>query len=360
MASTNTFWMAAPWDDYGQNAIFNSVANEGERAPFLFLGWDSAWYLSITAKSYVFSDQSFAFFPALPLFSWLLNLIVQNPVYALIAVSLISGVLWIPIFQLVAEQYTKKTTALVVTLLFASFPYVFLFTTVAYSEGLFLLSTLSAWYFIKKEKIASSSLSAALATLSRVPGLLLLMPMLIEHFWKRPHSTNFKSKRNIFYFSIPFQAFFAWVFYVRILSNDWFAFGNRVAWNGMQSFRVLIFDVLPKSGIQGVVEMISQHWPFSFMWIPFLLVSPILIYAVIKMEKSLAAYSIVYVSFVLLFGAVDSIPRFFSFCFPLWLAVGIMLFRRRNAKLAVPVIFVLFGVLSVYLWQNFLNGIFIA
>src|SRR3990170_35894 len=117
MASTNTFWMAVPWDDYGQNAIFNSVANEGERVPFLFLGWDSAWYLSITAKGYVFSDQSFAFFPALPLFSWLLNLIVQNPVYALIAVSLISGVLWIPIFQLVAEQYTSKSTALVVTLL---------------------------------------------------------------------------------------------------------------------------------------------------------------------------------------------------------------------------------------------------
>ena len=360
MASTNTFWMAVPWDDYGQNAIFNSVANEGERAPFLFLGWDSAWYLSITAKSYVFSDQSFAFFPALPLFSWLLNLIVQNPVYALIAVSLISGVLWIPIFQLVAEQYTSKSTALVVTLLFASFPYVFLFTTVAYSEGLFLLSTLSAWYFLKKEKIALSSLSAALATLSRAPGLLLLMPMLIEHFWKRPHSTNFKSKRNIFYFSIPFQAFFAWVFYSRVLSNDWFAFGNRVAWNGMPSFRVLIFDMLPKSGIQGFIEKIFQQWPFTFMWVPFLLVTPILIYAVIKMEKSLAAYSTVYVLSILLFGAVDSIPRFFSFCFPLWLAVGIMLFRRRNAKLAVPVIFVLFGVLSVYLWQNFLNGIFIA
>ena len=128
----------------------------------------------------------------------------------------------------------------------------------------------------------------------------------------------------------------------------------------MPSFRVLIFDMLPKSGIQGFIEKIFQQWPFTFVWIPFLLVTPILIYAVIKMEKSLAAYSTVYVLSILLFGAVDSIPRFFSFCFPLWLAVGIMLFRRRNAKLAVPVIFVLFGVLSVYLWQNFLNGIFIA
>jgi Gpi18-like mannosyltransferase len=352
--------MAVPWDDFGQNAIFNSVANQGNKVPFLFLGWDSAWYLSIAAKGYLFSDQSFAFFPGLPLLSWLLNIIVQNPAYALITLCLIFGVLWIPVFQLVAEQYMTRATAFVVTLFFASFPYVFLFTTVAYSEGLFLFSTLLAWYFFKKERLGLSSLSAAMATLSRVAGLLLLLPMLIEHFRKRSHSATFFSKRGVFYFSIPFQAFFAWLYYSKVLSGDWFAFGNRIAWNNLPSFSVLIFDVLPKSGIQGFLNQSFMQRPFTFAWIVFILIMPALFYAVIKMEKSLAVYSFTYVFIVLLGGAVDSIPRFLSFCFPLWLATGLMLFRNRRAKLVVPAIFVLFSAAGVYLWQNFLNGVLIV
>ncbi len=360
MGSTNTYWMAEPKYDLGQNTIFTMLANQGTRVPFLFLGWDSAWYLSISAKGYLFSDQSFTFFPGLPLLTWLLNMILQNPANAIVAICLVSGLFWIPVFQLVAEQYMTRATAFVVTFFYASFPYVFLFTTVAYSEGVFLFSTLLAWYFFKKEKLASSSISAALATLLRVPGLLLLLPMLIEHLRKRPHPANFKFKRNIFYFSLPFQAFFSWVLYSRVLSGEWFAFGTRMAWTGMLPFSILMFGVLPKSGIQGFLDHILIQVPFTIAWIPFILVMPVFIYAVIKMEKSLAVYSAIYVFVVLIGGAVYSIPRFLSFCFPLWLAGGLMFFRNRRAKLVFPLIFVLSSIISVYLWQNFLNGLFIA
>jgi len=361
MASADTYWMAGPKDHYGQNDIFKSVATQGIKWPFLFLGWDSAWYLSITAKGYIFSDQSFAFFPGLPIFSWLLNLIMQNPAYAMVIFSFVIGVLWIPVFQLVAEQYANKSTALAVTLLFASFPYVFLFTTVAYSEGLFLFFTLCAWYFFKKGKLLPSSLSTSVATLSRVPGLLILLPMLIEHIRKRPHPINSVAIRNISYFSIPFLSFFAWLLYCKILSNDWLAFMTRSAWTSMTSFRSLIFEILPTSGVQGFLDEIFKQWPFSFAWVPFVLVTPLLIYVVIKMEKSLAVYSTVYVLYILfLAGALDSIPRLFSFCFPMWLATGLMFFKGKKSKFAIPAIFALFCAVGVFLWLNFLDGIFIA
>jgi hypothetical protein len=148
--------------------------------------------------------------------------------------------------------------------------------------------------------------------------------------------------------------------YSKIIINDWFAFGTRSAWTGMTQFRVFIFEALPTSGIQGFLIEIFERWPFTFAWVPFILATPFLIYAVVKMEKSLAAYSIVYVLAVVLIGALDSVSRFLSFCFPLWLAAGLLIFKSRKSKFAVPIIFVLFSAISVYLWQNFLNGIFIA
>lgn len=120
-----------------------------------FFGWDSAWYLSIVEKGYAFSNQSYAFFPGLPILSWLLNLVLQNSVLTLVVITTFFDVLWIPIYQLVAEIYLDKSKALKSTLLYALFPYVSLFTTVTYSEVLFLFSTLSAWYFFKKQKLFS-------------------------------------------------------------------------------------------------------------------------------------------------------------------------------------------------------------
>jgi hypothetical protein len=44
----------------------------------------------------------------------------------------------------------------------------------------------------------------------------------------------------------------------------------------------------------------------------------------------------------------------------LWLAAGLLIFKSRKSKFVSPIIFVLFSTISVYLWQNFLNGVFIA
>ena len=188
VGSFGTFWVGTNTLPEIQNQIFQTSTLANGSWLSVFLGWDSAWYLSILNSGYNFSTQSYSFFPGLPLFSSLFNSFIQNSAVSLIICSLFFGILWVPIYQLVAEMYLNKKAAFLSTLLFALSPYVFLFTTVAYSEGLLLFWVLSAWLLFKKDKVALASASAAVAVLSRAVGIIIIIPMILETIKnKKPH-----------------------------------------------------------------------------------------------------------------------------------------------------------------------------
>ncbi len=293
--SSETYWMKVNWGADEQNSIFRSLAEQGFRWPFLFLGWDSAWYFSISAKGYAFSDQSFAFFPGLPLFSWLLNLILQNSAYSLVIFTSIIGVLWIPVYQLIAEDHMDRQTALKATLFYAALPHVFLFTTVAYAEGLFLLFTLISWRLFKRGRLIPSLLAASIATASRSPGLLIVLPMLIKS-WSKGRRNRGVTPRRILCFAIPFLSYLVWLIYSGIMAGSWYAPGTRTAWNDLYTLRGFI------SGIFAGGNTLQLGEPFG-LWISwlaptpgliFLAVLPFSIYYLFKLDRALAAYSTVY------------------------------------------------------------------
>jgi hypothetical protein len=132
--SMNVGALGTFWSDptrvfsWPQNTVFLQNAGFGQ-FPFVFLGWDSAWYLSIMERGYAFSLQSYTFSPGLPFFGGLLNIALQNPLVSIVVPSLVFGVLWIPLYQLVAERYMSRQTALASAVLFAFSPYLFLFSS---------------------------------------------------------------------------------------------------------------------------------------------------------------------------------------------------------------------------------------
>lgn len=367
MDSSQTFWMTVePWSE-GQNEVFGSVVDSGQRWPFLFLGWDSSWYLSILVKGYGFSSQSYAFFPGLPLFSWILNAFVQNPAVTLVVFSSFVGLLWVPVFQLVAEEYFDGSRALQLTLLYALSPYVFLFTTVAYSEGLFLLSTLGAWYFFSKRRTLFAVVLASVAAVSRPPGILILLPMLIMTIRGRNgNSETFGKWRSLFYFSVPVLSFVAWLLYCRLTIGDWFASFDRSGWNEMYSFASFVFRVLPSRGVQVLWET-DVIWPFVYAsWVIIALISLLVVVAVFliralfRFDRALALYSIVYLLGVFAFGGTASVPRFVSFIFPVWLPFALKLAGGNRSYMLTVVVCASFYLAGLFLWSIFLNGQFVA
>jgi Gpi18-like mannosyltransferase len=351
-----TFWVGADAYDTLQNQIFQTSTFTNSKWLTVFLGWDSAWYLSILNSGYSFSMQSYSFFPGLPLFSSLFNFFTQNPAVSLISCSLTFGILWVPIYQLVAELYINKKAAFISTLIFALSPYVFLFTTVAYSEGLLLFWVLSAWLLFKKGKTTLASASAAVAVLARVVGILIIIPMIIETIkTKKPHKVH-----DIVLCCLPSAAFLAWLCYGQATANDWLALIHTTEWHDMYSFRELIFTIMPQTGFQALLEVPASSWFTALSVWASIIFPPFIIAEMAKNTKSMMAYSLAYFVGALVFGAMLSLPRFMSILFPLWFALMARLSINKTSVTAVALVLFVFFICGIYLWINFLNGAFIA
>jgi hypothetical protein len=107
------------------------------------------------------------------------------------------------------------------------------------------------------------------------------------------------------------------------------------------------------------LETVYQ-WPYSGAWILFLLAVPVMLYLLFKMDKWLGLYSAAFLVAVLVGGGMLSIPRFVSFIFPLWLALGLRVFKSDKSKYVLPVITGLSLLIGMLLWLAFVQGEFIA
>lgn len=356
VGSVGTFWTGNNILMHPQNQIFLLNTIKTDRWLNVFLGWDSAWYLSILTKGYAFSSQSYSFFPGFPLFGGFFNLFFGDPVVSLVFCSLFFGVLWVPIYQLVAEFYMSKKAALLSALLFALSPYAFLFTTIAYSEGILLFFVLTSWYFFKKGKIAFASALACVAALSRVVGILIILPMLIETLKsKSPHR-----RRNILLICLPILSFFVWLAYGQVTANDWLALIHTTEWTDLYSFQGLLTNIVPLKGFHAFLEVPFQHWLTPFAIWGSIILPPFLIAKTFKTERSLASYSLAYFIGALVFGALVSIPRFIAVIFPLWIALTAKIKPNKKSTIGIIIVLILFFTIGVDLWITLLNGYFIA
>ena len=361
IGNTDSYWMRAGSGGEGQNEILQLWSSQESRWLYLFLGWDSSWYLSISAKGYAFSTQSYAFFPALPLFTWLLNSLFQNPLLAIVFVSISTGIAWIPLYQLAIEEYVGKSNAPLATLLYATSPYVFLFTTVAYSESFFLLATIGAWYSFKKKKTPLAIAFASLAIVSRPTGIVILLPMLAEISQTHRHTGAPLRLQDFLYLAVPLATFFSWLLYCRIMINDWIAPFDRSAWDDWVALFGILFKIIPKGELSTLLG--SLRMSFTVYQLPcalFLPLSALLIRQLARADRKLAIYSTAYFIGIVAFGSLASLPRFASFLYPMWIPAVKKLGRSRNPVPVTVLICISFFLSSLLLWSGFLNGQFIA
>jgi hypothetical protein len=363
VGAAGTFWSdPSRVFNWEQNKALLQPTGIVGKWPLVFVGWDSAWYLSIINRGYVFSPQSYTFMPGLPFSGYLFNLVIQDPLLAIAICALTFGVLWVPFYQLIVEDYIGKRAALISALLLAFSPYLFVFTTVAYGEGLFLFFTLSGWYLFKKSKNAGSSLLGGVAALTRVMGILLVLPMLYSSIrQKDPNKT-----RKIILSVLPVAAVAIWLGFCQISSGDFFASVHTTEWGGLYTVPSFLLRDLPQMGLRAFFLIPLQSWPALQFWLSpiamflALAVPPFLIYRLTKIDGALALYSLAgYLGF-LVFGAIVSAPRFASVLFPLWIPLTAKLTMSRKHVIVVSVIIAAFFVIAVDMWINFLNGQFIA
>jgi hypothetical protein len=357
-----TFWSnPGKVFNWEQNNAFLLNPGTMGRWPLTFLGWDSAWYLSIMLNGYGFSTQSYTFSPIFPSISYLTNTILQKPMVSIVLTSLVFGLLWIPIYQLLAENYMSKKTALTSALLLAFSPYLFVFTTVAYSECLLLIFVLSAWLLLSRGNFFGASAFAAIAPLTRTMGILVLLPMIYYTLKQKTHK-----KRNSLLSIVPIASLAAWFATLGYYSKDFLAPIHTSEWSYLYSIRTLITDGIPRYGLKAVLEApyqpppIPTHWLLPFAEVIGLFLPLILFYFTWKKNKLLLIYSLSGYIGILLFGALVSTPRYISVLFPLWIPLTANLSGNKKSIMVTVILLIAFYVLALDLWISFLNGQFIA
>jgi 4-amino-4-deoxy-L-arabinose transferase-like glycosyltransferase len=146
----------------------------------MWLRWDTPWYLEIAAHGYGCYGSS-AFMPLYPLLIRGLSFLTggNNLAAALLISSVASFFAFYLLYQLASELTGSAEIARAAVVALAVFPVSF-FLMAGYTEALFLALAIGAYLAARRERWLLAGALAALATLTRLQGILLLAPLLLE------------------------------------------------------------------------------------------------------------------------------------------------------------------------------------
>lgn len=168
-----------------------------ESAPWfitIWYQWDANWYMSIVSGGYEWVDgmqSNVAFFPLFPLLvkggGWVLG---GRYLLAglLLTMALLFGALLF-LYRLVEVDHGREVAARAVWFI-TIFPTAFFFNSF-YTESLFLLTSVASFYYARKGNWALAGLWGMLAALTRVTGVLLVIPLA----WEYLSQASFSYKR---------------------------------------------------------------------------------------------------------------------------------------------------------------------
>ncbi len=168
--------------------IFGEYGAQFGLAEFLegWIRWDAAHYLNIAANGYAGAIENgkhlmLVFFPLYPFFMKILHMVIPNLALCgfLISTAAYGGgccylYLWM-------EEEHGAAAAQNALILISIFPFAFFFGGVM-TESLFFLVSMGALYYLKKQNWLAASIFICLSGLTRLQGILLILPALAEIF----------------------------------------------------------------------------------------------------------------------------------------------------------------------------------
>jgi hypothetical protein len=329
--------------------------------------WDGEWYGDIATKGY-WSDEPVAFFPLLPILMRGVGYILafgqpSQPVFK-IAGLLIATIASMPfclwLYRLARLEYDEQIARLTVTYLFL-FPTAYCLVA-AYTESLFLLLTVGAFYAARRNRWLAAALMTTLAVLTRNQGIFLTAALLVEYVHQREWNWR-KLDRKILYFGLPALAQIGWMLYNYLAFNNWtaFVFATQKYWYRYFSLPWSTF----REGFNRLYSIDENGMPlalnhqnydmqlFDFaVTCGFLLLIPVVILA-IQRGKLRMCYAIYFVFFLFppltaprSISILTSLPRYFLVIFPAFFLLAMVgrrwpFFHRSYLFISIP----LFGLL---------------
>jgi hypothetical protein len=308
---------------------------------------DAAQFLAIASRGYGRDDGTVAFFPLYPLavraVAWLPGvgplgaaLLVSNAAF-LAALILLYG--------LTRLEFGGSTSMARRSVLFlAIFPTAFFFLA-PYTESSFLLLSLAAFWFARRDRWAWAAVMAALAAATRSVGILLAPALAVEavHQWRAHGRALFPRLAAAAATAVGPLAFFGYL--GARFGNFWASTDAEKAWD--RTF-------LPAwTTVTDAVRMATQD--FSY-WMVDVLVVGVVIVAVVAGIRRLRPSYLLYAALSLLIELsvpfssrpLLSMPRFVAVIFPAFWVIAAAVERRRIPESLVTGVFAAsYGILAL-------------
>jgi hypothetical protein len=204
--------------------------------------WDSGHYVAIVREGYQAIPDSVQqrtnFWPFYPLLVWACDAVIGNPFITGLIVSNLSLVgACVLLHRWASRRFGDDVATRTVTLLL-SFPFAFYFSAM-YTESVFLLAAVAAFYFSDRGRWLLAALSAAAAGATRLVGVLVLLPVVLsyaeQHRWRLANV-----RRDVIWLALGLTGTLGHMLYLQrrfgdglaFLSSQWVpGWGNDSGWS---------------------------------------------------------------------------------------------------------------------------------
>jgi hypothetical protein len=316
---------------------------------------DAAWFLRIATGGYHASDGSAAFFPLYPMSIRVLDsLPAIGPLGAALIISnlcFLGGL--VMVHALTRLEGMSSQVARMTVLLLAVFPTAFFFLA-PYSEGPFLVLSVSAFWFARRDRWALAALMGALAALTRSIGVLLVLALAVEAFQRSREDGRSIVPRLAAAAAVAIGPALYFLYWAAAHDDIWAPLDAQRAWQ-----RVFTF---PGTAL---LHAVQYAWRYGTYWlIDIVVVGVVLVAAVAgvrRLRPTYSVYALASLALPLFEPFPDrpllSMPRFVIVIFPaFWVMADAVERRWVPEPLAVGVFsggYALLAALFVNWWNVF-------
>ena len=322
-----------------------------------FANFDGVYYLLIAAKGYTVNA---GFFPLFPLSIHILTLPFNSPAgelpfdpiqffAATILVSMYFIASFIVFYKLIKLDY-KENVAIWSIIFLLIFPTSFFYSAI-YSESLFLLLSVTAFYFARKKKWFWAGATCAFLSATRPVGILMLPAILYEYF-------KYESKKSLTKLILICIAPLGLITYAFYNLQKW---GNpfyfiQAQGNFANNRTVNSIVLLPQTMFRYIKILITlkpniYEWWVAFFELSFFIFALSLFYVAWKKKIRIS-----YLIFGLLCflipassGTFTGLPRYILTIFPLFITLALIknkIFKILYSVISIILLFLFFMLFS--------------
>jgi hypothetical protein len=336
--------------------------------------WDAQWYAGIAADGYQWrhsfdTQQNLAFFPAYPLLVRAAGVAtgafrtgvpperrLARLTWCGLAISLASFFWAAWYFARIAREMLDPARARTAVLLLSAYPFAVFFSA-AYTESLFLLAALGAWFHFRRGDSLRASAWGLLAGLTRPNGCFLSIPLGLLAVGVRDAAGAQGAARRpalvrLAVAAMPGVGMLAFTAYLQHVSGIWFAWSKtHAAWGrvlGAGSPAAMFTGLGPEGLLAYAVDR-----PYDLLNALGLVAALALLRPVWRLSPAWAVFVIVSVAVPFSAGGLLSIGRLTSTLFPMFLAWAAVL-PAALAPALIALLAMLQGLVAVlfYTWRG--------